>query len=222
MRPRATAFAAFAGAMLVCGAASAHPHVFAESHMEIVGNADGTLKAVRNVWRMDELFSSSVVFDFDKNANGQLDEDELAEVGKVVKESIAEWDFYTFVKVGTRDVTMAPPDEIRMNVENGQLIMFFEMAAGEPVDLKKDALTVFNWDETFYVAFDYPDDTAFQLVDLPANCGKKLVVPDEDEAASAWMDSIAALGPDEEVPSDGVDYSLLLATRTEVSCAAAS
>jgi ABC-type uncharacterized transport system substrate-binding protein len=202
--------------------ALAHPHVFAESKVEIVGSPDAHLAAIRNVWRMDELFSSSVLVDFDKNANGVLDDDELIEIGATVKESIAEWDFYTFVEIAGRSVKLSPPDVIHTLYEDGQLLMFFEMLAAEPVDLAAGKLTVANFDDTFFVAFDVASVDDFQLIDMPKQCAKQYVVPDADAAAQQWMDSVASLGPDESIPDDGINYSQALATRIEVSCGPAS
>ena len=186
--------------------------------MEIVGDAAGKLASVRNIWRMDDLFSSSVVVDFDKNANGVLDDDELQAIGDTVKESIAEWDFYTFVTVAGKQVKMLPPESIRALFQDNKVLLFFEMKAGEPVDLKTQKLTVSSFDETFFVAFVFEDENSFQLVDTPASCKKEMIVPDEDEAAQQWMASIAGLGPDETVPADGVDYAKVLATRLEITC----
>ena len=140
--------------------------------MEIVGDAAGKLASVRNIWRMDDLFSSSVVVDFDKNANGVLDDDELQAVGDTVKESIAEWDFYTFVTVAGKQVKMAAPESIRALYQGNQLLLFFEMKAGEPVDLKTQPIAVANFDETFFVAFTFEDETSFNLIDMPAGCTK--------------------------------------------------
>lgn len=198
--------------------AQAHPHVFAEGRMEIVGDPSAKLAAVRNIWRMDDLFSSSVVLDFDKNANGVLDDDELQAVGDTVKESIAEWQFYTFVTSAGKPVKMLPPESIRALFQDNQILLFFEMKAGEPIDLKTQGVTVANFDETFYVAFDFPDETSFDLVDMPAGCTRKMTVPDEDEAAQQWMASIADLPADATVPATGNDFAEALATKVEVKC----
>ncbi|MBO0905622.1 DUF1007 family protein [Jiella sp. MQZ13P-4] len=201
-------------------AADAHPHVFVEPHVEIVGNAAGEMTAIRNVWRMDELFSSSVVVDFDKNANGTLDPDELDAVGETVRKSIAEWSFYSFVQLDGKDVDLVPPERMHTLFEDGQLIFFFEMPLKQPIDLSRHKVKVSNFDDSFFVAFDFKGADDFQLVDLPANCRKKLHVPDEDEAAKNWMNTIAGIGADEAVPQDQANaYADILATRLEVSCA---
>jgi len=42
-------------------AAFAHPHIFVEARLEVVAGKDGSVEELRNVWRFDEVFSSSVV-----------------------------------------------------------------------------------------------------------------------------------------------------------------
>ncbi|KAB0680020.1 DUF1007 family protein [Aureimonas leprariae] len=199
------------------GTAEAHPHVFADARMEIVGDKAERVEAIRNIWRMDEMFSTSVVVDYDKNKNSILDDDELQAVADTVKESIAEYSFYTFVQKGGAPVKMKPPEEIRALFQDGQLLIFFEMKPEAPIDLKGGPITVAAFDETFFTAFQFADD-GFQLVDLAPSCKAAVTVPDEDEAAQQWMASIAALGPDQTVPEDGVNYAQVLATRAEIKC----
>ncbi len=66
-----------------------------EARLEVVAGDDGNIKELRNVWRFDEVFSSTVLLDFDKNKNLKLDPEELKAVGKTVKESLADFDYYT-------------------------------------------------------------------------------------------------------------------------------
>ena len=206
---------------VVTHAALSHsrPHAFAESKVEIAGTPEGTLAAVRNIWRMDELFSSTVLAEFDRNGDHALDDDELDEVGRTVKDSIAERDFYTHVEAGGRRVTMNPPDQIRALWDDNRLLLFFELTPTEPVDLTEANLTVANFDDSSYTAFDFENADDFQLIDMPKNCVKTFIVPDEDAAATQWMDKMAALGPDEDTPEDGVSYPQLRAARLEVACA---
>lgn len=211
-----------AGALALCaigGQAEAHPHVFVDAKMEIVGGPDGTLGSIRNIWRFDELFSSSVLFDFDKNKNGELDPDELDEVGKTVLGSIAEWSYYTFVSVKAGDLAFNPPPEIRALYQDGQLLLFFEMKPKQTVDLKSTPVTFTVYDESFFVAFDFADENAFQLLDLPKTCTKAFTQPNPDEDAADWMNSISMLKPDQKVPDDGVDFAAVMATRVDVKCA---
>jgi ABC-type uncharacterized transport system substrate-binding protein len=216
---RAALGASLAACLLAAaaGRAEAHPHVFADARMEIVGDGTDKVEAIRNIWRMDEMFSTSVVVDYDKNKNSALDDDELQAVADTVKESIAEYSFYTFVQRAGVPVKLRPPDDIRALFQDGQLLIFFEMKPEVPIDLKAGPITVAAFDETFFTAFEFADD-GFQLVDLAPSCKSAVTVPDEDEAAQQWMASIASLGPDQSVPEDGVNYARILATRAEIRC----
>ncbi|WP_116002598.1 DUF1007 family protein [Consotaella salsifontis] len=213
----ATALAASATAT----AASAHPHVFVDATMEISASADGHLAAVHNIWWMDELFSSSVIPDFDKNANGRLDPSELKAVGAQVKKSIAEWSFYTFVRVNGAPIEMQPPPVLNVSYDQkrGQLLFDFTMKPAKPLDLKKQAVSFSNFDDSYFVAFDFKRGIEdFRLKGIGSRCTKQLDVPTSDEAANAWMQQIAGLGPDAQVPDDGIKFSQVLSTRFELDC----
>ncbi len=125
-------------AVLVAGApAFAHPHIFAEARLEIVSDDAGNqVQELRNVWRFDDMFSASVVMDFDKNSNGKLDPDELTEVGKTVKESLGEYDYYTTITDNGKTIKVTPPDIIHVDYKDGQLLMFFVVKPSEPMPLK--------------------------------------------------------------------------------------
>ena len=54
------ALAVFMGVCLP-QAVSAHPHIFADARLEIETSPEGRVTELRNVWRFDEGFSSSVI-----------------------------------------------------------------------------------------------------------------------------------------------------------------
>ncbi|MCB8838177.1 DUF1007 family protein [Aurantimonas sp. VKM B-3413] len=218
------AFGVLAAALvaLSTGAASAHPHVFVDAKMEIIGDGHGRLAEIRNIWSMDELFSASVIPDFDADGNGRLDKPELEAVGKQVESSIAEWSYYTFVSRGAEDIAMQPPStfDVTYDAKKGKLLFVFTMKPKSEVDLTKEAITFSVYDKTYFVAFNFPDESHFIEKNLPVLCKKAFVVPSPDEAATRWMNSIARFNSDQTVPmpEDGVDFSKVLATRLELDC----
>ncbi|GGD38605.1 DUF1007 family protein [Aureimonas glaciei] len=200
--------------------AAAHPHVFASATMTVSATPDGHLLALHNSWWMDELFSSSVVVDFDENANGTLDPDELAAVGKQVGSSIKEWSYYTFVRQGAGDIAMtAPPAlDVAYDAKRGQLKFSFALTPEKPVLLTGQSTTFSNFDNTYFVAFDFAETGAFLTKGLPGDCKTGESVPTPDEAAKSWMATISALGTDETVPEDGIKFSEVLSTKFSVDC----
>lgn len=225
IRPRGlgpTMSTAFAALLMGASAAAAHPHVFAEATMEIVADKTGHLEKLHNAWWMDELFSSSVIVDFDKNANGKLDKGELAAIGKQVASSIQEWSFYTFVHRGADLVALkAPPTlDVVYDETRRKLRFSFDMRPSKPLDLEGGTTTFSAFDNTYFVAFDFAGASSFVAKGLPRDCHGDMSTPSPDEAAKSWMATISALGTNDTVPEDGIKFSEVLSTKFKIACGA--
>jgi hypothetical protein len=77
---------------VVLGAAApalAHPHVWITARAEVAYAANGQVTGIRHAWTFDEAYSAFVTQGLDKNGDGKLAPDELAELAKVNTESLA-------------------------------------------------------------------------------------------------------------------------------------
>ena len=202
-------------AWLLPAVAMAHPHIFAEARLEVVAGDDGTVSELRNVWRFDEMFSSSVVLDFDKNSNLKLDPDELAEVGQTVLESLEEFHYYTTITEDGKDVKVGKPDAINVDFQDGQLLMFFTLKPGQAMPLK-GKLTFGVYDPTMYASMDFPtDDNMVVVGDRFSACKHQVVRPDPDEVLAQNEGTLTDTFWNDPT---GTDMSRLFATRLEVTC----
>jgi len=212
-----TATTAFGLAALLASTvpASVHPHVFAEARLDVVVNPDQTVKTLRHLWRFDDLFSSTVLVEFDANSDLQLDDAELQEVSNTVYQSLAEYNYFQLVTADGKDVAMKPPAALMANYENDQLIILFE---SEPAAaLKLTGKVDFGiYDPTFYTAIDYTEDENMAVEDLPASCTRAVIRPDPDEAIAQNQASLTDAFFND--PS-GTDLSKIFATRLELTCA---
>lgn len=197
------------------GIALAHPHVFAEARLEVVADDAGAIGELRNVWRFDEVFSSSVVMDFDKNGNATLDEDELTEVGKTVLTSLGDYSYYTALSLDGKTIKVQRPDVIRVSFQDGQLLMFFAVKP-ETVMPLKGKLTFGVYDPTLYTSIDFAKDEDLATTGNGFNACKRAVVrPDPDEVLK---DNQANLTSAFFEDPTGTNMSKLFATRLEVTC----
>jgi ABC-type uncharacterized transport system substrate-binding protein len=204
------------GSLLAPAAALAHPHIFVEARLEILAGPDGNVQELRNVWRFDEVFSSSVLMDFDKNTNLKLDPDELKEVGKTVRDSLVDYDYYTNLTFNGKQIKVDKPDVINVDYKDGQLLMFFAVKPSEPMPLKGNKLSFGIYDPTLYTSIDFPDDK--QLVtegDAFKSCTQKVVRPDPDEVIA---ENKATLTDAFFNDPTGTTMSKLFATRIDVQC----
>lgn len=207
---------AAAAALLVAGAAPAlaHPHVFAEASLEVAVDGDGFVTALRHVWRFDDLFSATVMLEFDANSDLVLDHQELETVGAVIHESLAEFGYFQFVSVAGKEVGMRAPDRIMADFQDNQLIILFESRPAEP--LKLDGTVDFGvYDPTFYTAIDFYEDEQMTVAGLPESCTRAVIRPDADEAIAQNQQSLTDAFFNDPT---GVDYSKIFATRLELNC----
>jgi len=201
--------------LLAPSLAFAHPHIFAEARLEVVSDDKAEISELRNVWRFDELFSSSVVLDFDKNSNAMLDPDELKEVGQTVLESLSEYNYYTTILDNGKTIKVNKPQSINVDFQDGQLLMMFAVKPAEPMPLK-GKLSFGVYDPTMYTAMDFPTDNDLTVVgDKISACEHKVVRPDPDEVLAENKDTLTDAFWNDPT---GTDMSKLFATRIEISC----
>lgn len=196
------------------GPASVHPHVFAEARLDVLVNADETVKSLRHLWRFDDLFSSTVLVEFDKNGDLKLDDSELHEVSSTIFSSLAEYGYFQLVSSDGKDVAMKPPESLMANFDNNQLIVLFESEPKAPLKLK-GKVDFGVYDPTFYTAIDFLEDQNMAVDPLPASCKRAVIRPDPDEAISQNQATLT-----DEFFNDptGTDLSKIFATRLELTC----
>lgn len=196
------------------GAAEAHPHVFAEARLEVEVAPDGHVEALRHVWRFDELFSSTVLLEFDADTDNKLEEPELEHVASVITNSIAEFGYFQTITDKGKDIGVEPVTDMKVMFEDGQMIVFFTTVPEKPIAITNSP-TFGVFDPTFYTAIDFYDDSNMVLEGAPANCSGKMVVPDPDEALAQNQATLTDAFFNDPA---GTDFSKLLATRMEVTC----
>ncbi|MGO4452383.1 DUF1007 family protein [Phyllobacterium sp. TAF24] len=202
--------------MMVATPAYVHPHVFAEARLDVTINPDGTVQKLGHVWRFDDLFSSTVLVEFDKNGDLQLDQKELAELANTINSSISEFDYFQSVMLDNKKVVMAAPEHLIADFQNNQLLIIFESKPKQPLKLGK--VTSFGvYDPTFYTAIDYVNDTDIHVTGMPANCKSKVVRPNPDEAIAANQSTLTDSFFNDPT---GTNMSKIFATRLEIDCPA--
>jgi ABC-type uncharacterized transport system substrate-binding protein len=216
--PAATRTAMIAIAVIIgsTGPASVHPHVFAEARLDVTVNPDQTVKSLRHLWRFDDVFSSTVLMEFDKNSDLKLDDTELEDVSQTIFTSLADYNYFQLVTVNGKDVAMKPPAKLMANYENDQLIVLFESEPKAP--LKLDGKVDFGvYDPTFYTAIDFTEDDHMAVENMPADCARQVIRPDPDDAIAQNQKTLTDAFFNDPT---GTDLSKIFATKLELNCKA--
>lgn len=195
--------------------ALAHPHIFLDARLEVLAGDDGNLAELRNVWRFDEVFSSSVLLDFDKNSDLKLDAEELAELGEVMRASMEDFHYFTTISVNGTDIPVTKPGIIHVTYQNNQVMVIFAVKPSKPVKLHGN-LAFGIYDPSMYTAVNFPSDGDLKVEGKGfAACTHKVVRPDPDEVISENKDTLTDAFFNDPT---GTDMTKLFATRLEVTC----
>jgi len=204
-----------AALLAVTAPAEVHPHVFAEARLDVVLSPDhGSVASLRHLWRFDELFSSTVLMEFDKNADLALDDAELKEVAGTIFSSLADYDYFQVVTVNGKDFHMKAPSHLMAYFDNNQLIVLFESEPVTPLKLA-GKIDFGVYDPTFYTAIDFADDANMAVEGLPANCTRTVIRPDPDTAIAENQKTLTEAFFNDPM---GTDMSKIFATRLELTC----
>lgn len=195
--------------------AQAHPHIFAEARLDVIVSPDRkTIEAFRHLWRFDELFTSTVIVEFDKNGDKKLDESELEAVRQTTFNAMAEYNYFQLVTAAGKDVPLGAPDEFAVTLDQGQLIFMFQAKPKTPLPAA-GKIDVGVYDPTFFTAIEFVNDKDMALSAMPDGCSSKVVRPDPDEVIAQNQQNL-----DEAFFNDpaGNDMTKMFATRLEIIC----
>ncbi|MBX9467786.1 MAG: DUF1007 family protein [Rhizobium sp.] len=201
--------------MAFASPALSHPHIFAEARVEIVATDDGMLKELRNVWRFDDIFSSSVLMDFDKNSDLKLDQDELKEIANTIRDSLGDYSYFTFITKDGASSDVAKPEIFNVDFKDNQLLVFFVAKPKTPVKIG-GRMTIGVYDPTLYTAIDFAKDEDMVVEGKPFEaCTHKVVRPDPDQVIAQNQSNLTEAFFNDPA---GTDMGKLFATRLEVTC----
>lgn len=219
MRSKTRLKSVVAGAALLIGgivAADAHPHVFAEARLEIAIDGASRVSYLRHLWRFDDVFSSTVLMEFDTNSDLVLDEKELDNAAATIKGSLAEYNYFQLVTSNGRDVAMIPPARLVAKYESDQLVVLFETQPRKALGLSgKVAIGVY--DPTFYTAIDFTSDDKIAVANLPQGCERTVVRPDPNDAIAQNQGTLTDAFFNDPT---GTNLGKIFATRLELTCPA--
>ncbi|MFK7901892.1 MAG: DUF1007 family protein [Nitratireductor sp.] len=156
-------FALLGALTLPSTTAFAHPHVFIEANLELHRDDDGNAKELRHVWKFDEIFSSSIVLDFDKNGDDALSVEELDEVASTIKTNLKDFEYFTFAKLNDAEVKLELPKHFFADYQDGQLILIAAMDFKKPHVIKGQKFSVAVSDPSYYVAVEFMDEKSIEI-----------------------------------------------------------
>jgi ABC-type uncharacterized transport system substrate-binding protein len=167
--------------------AAAHPHVFIENKVAFVFEA-GKVTALRLAWAFDEIFSDSLLVQFDADGDGTFDGLESKAVGEGTLPNLKMFHYFTYVFVDGKELDPIDPAEFTASVDDQRVVTFrMTVPLPQPVDPRTAALAAEIYDREYYVQVDLAQQDPVSLEnagDLP--CGATV----RDDIESAYFGGV--------------------------------
>lgn len=127
----------------------AHPHVFIESYLTIKFDNNG-LAGFQLKWEFDEMMSSGVILDYDKNGNGTFDPEERKLVKSEVFDYLKNYNYFTEVVIDGKPFTVKYVQNFYPEIMEGKLVYNFFVPCHVRVSKGYKEVLLLNYDEEYF------------------------------------------------------------------------
>lgn len=187
----------------------AHPHAFVDLKTQaLIENQ--TLKGFRMSWTLDEIASSTLIYEMQSSADPVKAKQDLT------KEMIdtAKQDHY-FSYLYNQKNNLIPftetPSDYGFVVENNRIIFSMNVYLSEPQKLSIVPITLMSYEPTYYMAMEYNDQSDVSIDDK--KCEIKVVQPKVDDTLKLYASSL-----DKDQTPEDQSLGRAFAQKVEMKC----
>lgn len=126
-----------------------HPHVFIYNSVKVVFDEKG-LTGFNIKWAFDDMFSSMIINDFDKNKNGHFEPSEIEALKNGAFSNLKEFDYFTHIKINKKPFKVMFVKDFSAEIKDNILIYrFFVPCHVQAVSSFKE-VKIAIYDSSFY------------------------------------------------------------------------
>lgn len=175
-------------------AATAHPHVWVTLKSDLVFGPDGTVVAVKHAWTFDEMFSAFASQGLDKNNDGKLSREELADLAEVNVTSLEEFNYFSVAKSSGSSIGFEKPKDYWLEADKDN-VLTLNFTLPLKTKAQKGDLTLDVFDPSYFVDLSYAEGEAVKLSGAPAGCTAEIKRPqsaDTSKLSESFFNSLTA------------------------------
>ncbi|MEA2101807.1 MAG: DUF1007 family protein [Thermodesulfobacteriota bacterium] len=131
----------------------AHPHVFIDSQTTFVFDNNG-LSAIDVRWVFDEMFGATFIMDYDANANGVLEKNEVATIKEEAFDYLKNFGYFTHINIDGRPFKVQFVTKFNAINEDGQLVYSFTIPCHVRASHTPKKISLAIYDESYYTQID--------------------------------------------------------------------
>jgi ABC-type uncharacterized transport system substrate-binding protein len=134
-----------------------HPHLFVDYELFFVFNDKG-LTGIKERWTFDEMFSTMVREEYDRDRNKIFDSTEILEIERTAFSNLENFDYFTFIRIGREELTVKGVGEFTADIHEERVRYTFFVPCPVPATEHFKSLQVSIFDKSYYTALQMADD----------------------------------------------------------------
>lgn len=148
----------------------AHPHVFIDNKISVFFDDKG-LKGFKHEWVFDEMFSSTIIQEFDLDADGKFDDKEIKEVIKGAFSNLKNHNYFTDITINGNKFKIKEFKDFHAKIDSGAMIYYFFLPCDVPATANDQEVKISVYDPTYFVQvlwapkdpYTFMDTSKFEL-----------------------------------------------------------
>lgn len=203
-----------AGCLAAAPVARAHPHVFIDTGIDFLFDAEGRIVALRVIWIYDPLTSLFMLEDLGLGSTAALGPQDRTRLAAYQTEWAPDFEGDSYVHADAGPVALSGPRDADAWVDGGRVVIAFRRDLEAPLDPASGAVTAEAYDPGFYTAYTITEVP--QLEGAPESCAARVIPFTPQGPLLALQQSLLTLDAT-ETPADP-DIGALFADRIEITC----
>jgi len=127
--------------------------MFITSESSIVFNSE-KLEGIFVEWTFDEMFSETIISEYDKDKSRSFSVKETATIKKNAFDYVAESKYFIDLKINGKVKTVTKVENFIAKIKKNKLVYRFYVPLNVKASKKETVVNFSVFDETFYIAFD--------------------------------------------------------------------
>lgn len=144
---------------IFCGVGLPHPHVFITQKIKIVCDHKG-LAGFKIHWTFDDMFTSMIACDYDKNQNEFLEKNEVALIKKEAFSYLSNYNYFTFIKIDVKPFEVKFIQNFSAELHDQKLIYKFFIPCHVTAVNNLKRVIVASYDPSYYSAVFFADNNS--------------------------------------------------------------
>lgn len=194
--------------------ALAHPHVFIDTGLKLVTDAEGMLIGVEVQWTYDDLYSMLMFEDMgvDNDHDGRLSDAEIAHLDGFDMQWVPGYEGDLYLKAGDDTLLLGPPEPRGLTVADARISTRHFRPLETPVPAS--SVTVRAYDPTYYTAYDLTQGVS---VEGTGACTVTVTPADLDKAYT-MVEELLYAKPADQMENNFPEVGEAFADTVTLSC----